>query len=562
MKLLSFLAKSSPRSLWITVIAGILSGVSNAGLLAIFNAALKDGGRVRPALILAFVALCLFLPLTRFTSEVVLTRLSQGALYALRLRLSRQILAAPLSRLEEVGAPRLLAALNDDIPTITNALMLIPIVAVNAAVTIAALVYLGWLSEVVLLAVLGFMALGILTYQLPVIKALRSLRLAREDEDSLFQHFRDLTAGAKELKLHRRRREAFLRDVLQKTAGSFRDHSIAGNTVYSAASSWGQVLVFVVIGLIVFVLPRLQPVEVMTLTGYTISLLYLMTPLQVIMNSLPAVGRANVALNKIEELGLSLESQGTERDSDREPEPHPSWGCLALKAVTHGYRCAGERDDFVLGPIDMTLVPGEVVFLVGGNGSGKTTLAKLVTGLYAPESGEIVLNGETITDESRECYRQHFSMVFSDFHLFESLLGLDSEKLDARAAEYLLRLQLDQKVQVREGVLSTTELSQGQRKRLALLTAYLEDRPIYVFDEWAADQDPVFKEVFYCQLLPELKLKGKSVLVISHDDRYYDLADRIIKLDYGKIVSSEIPAAPHVVAGAQDRSNFANNKRQ
>jgi putative ATP-binding cassette transporter len=178
---------------------------------------------------------------------------------------------------------------------------------------------------------------------------------------------------------------------------------------------------------------------------------------------------------------------------------------------------------------------------VGGNGSGKTTLAKLLTGLYAPDGGDIRFDGQLITDQNREWYSQHFSVVFSDFFLFDSLLGLKRQvsNLDATARDYLVQLQLDHKVQVKDGNLSTTSLSQGQRKRLALLTAYLEDRPIYIFDEWAADQDPMFKEVFYDRLLPELRAKGKTVIVISHDDRYYHVADRIIKLDYGQLVDSE-----------------------
>ncbi|HET7113307.1 MAG TPA: ATP-binding cassette domain-containing protein, partial [Pyrinomonadaceae bacterium] len=156
-------------------------------------------------------------------------------------------------------------------------------------------------------------------------------------------------------------------------------------------------------------------------------------------------------------------------------------------------------------------------------------------GLYVPESGDIRLNNMTIDDETRDTYRQLFSVVFSDFYLFESLLGLNVGELDSRARDYIAQLQLQHKVTVQDGALSTIELSQGQRKRLALLTAFLEDRPFYIFDEWAADQDPHFREIFYLQLLPELKAKGKTVLVITHDDRYYSLADRIVKLDYGKI---------------------------
>jgi putative ATP-binding cassette transporter len=190
----------------------------------------------------------------------------------------------------------------------------------------------------------------------------------------------------------------------------------------------------------------------------------------------------------------------------------------------------------MLGPIDFTLYSGELLFLTGGNGSGKTTLAKILTGLYVPEAGTIRLNGELITDENREYYREHFSVVFSDFWLFESLLGLENPTLDEQARDYLVRLQLDHKVDIQDGMFSTVRLSQGQRKRLALLTAYLEGRPIYVFDEWAADQDPFFKEFFYYCLLPELKSNGKTVVVISHDDRYYQIADRIVRLNEGRII--------------------------
>jgi putative ATP-binding cassette transporter len=203
--------------------------------------------------------------------------------------------------------------------------------------------------------------------------------------------------------------------------------------------------------------------------------------------------------------------------------------------VTHAYHRELEESSFTLGPINLTFYPGELVFIVGGNGSGKSTLAKLITGLYRPETGEIRLDGKPIKDENQVWYRQHFSAVFSDFYLFERLIGLSNTDLNSLARHYLVQLQLDQKVQVKDGMLSTTALSQGQRKRLALLTAYLEDRPIYLFDEWASDQDPVFKEIFYTQLLPELKSRGKTVLVISHDDHYFHLAERIVKLDYGQV---------------------------
>jgi putative ATP-binding cassette transporter len=323
--------------------------------------------------------------------------------------------------------------------------------------------------------------------------------------------------------------------VLRGTAQRIREHNVHGLRIYTVATSWGQLLVFVVVGLVLFVLPQVQATDRSLLTGYTMVLLYLMGPLQMVMNHLPTMGRAEVSIRRIEEMGKELGSYSRDEPAGTVSRPDFAWSSLSLRGVTHCYRREGEDSGFLLGPIDLTFHPGELVFIAGGNGSGKTTLAKLITGLYVPESGEILFNGRRVDDESRDAYRQQFSAVFSDFYLFSSLLGLDISDLDAVAREHLERLQLSHKVLVENGELSTIELSQGQRKRLALLTVYLEDRPIYLFDEWAADQDPVFREFFYCDLLPALKAKRKLVIAISHDDRYYESGDRLIKLTYGKV---------------------------
>ena len=346
-------------------------------------------------------------------------------------------------------------------------------------------------------------------------------------------------------------RAAKVRNILVRLRGTGQGKAVLLVSHYDSVptgpgagdDSWGQSLTFILIGLILFTAHSLSGVNAQTLIGYTLIILYMMTPLQMILNIIPSFATASVSMQKVAKLGLTMDQSDVSQEITRQLKAGASWNSVELVGVTHTYHREGEPGGFMLGPINLTLEPGELLFITGGNGSGKTTLAKLLLSLYIPEEGEIYLDGKVVTDETREKYRQLFSVVFSDFHLFESLFGLDSIYLDANARKYLAQLQLDHKVKVEDGVLSTVDLSQGQRKRLGLLTAYLEDRPIYLFDEWAADQDPLFKEIFYHQLLPDLKARGKALIVISHDDRYYHVADRVIKLDSGKLQPGELMAA-------------------
>jgi putative ATP-binding cassette transporter len=541
LKLLLFLInyskgiKYSRLIIGLIIAAGIISGISNTALLALINSSLSKPDYSKTALPVAFIALCLLLPLSRLVSEIMLIKLSLNTMLDLRLQLSRRVLATPLRVLEQIGTHHVLAILTDDIPSITNALISIPALCINSAIVVACFAYLSWLSLKVLLGILCLVAIGVAVYELQIIKSLTYFRLVREQWNALFKHFRALTEGAKELRLHRERREAFLKEHLEVTAKTLRDHNVVGNTIQSLANCGGQVLVFVIVGLLIFLLPSLGRIEHNVLIGYTLAFLYMMSPLQVILNTMPTLGRAGIAVAKVEEMGIFLSTPSEEGESIGVPKLDTAWRQLELTDISHCYHLENENSNFVLGPLSLTFYPGEMVFLIGGNGSGKTTFAKLLVGLYTPESGQICLDGQPITKETREQYRQLFSVVFSEFFIFEALLGMAGSDLDARAFDYLKQLHLDQKVRIENGVLSTTDLSRGQRKRLALLAAYLEDRPFYIFDEWAADQDPIFKEIFYYQLLPELRDRGKTILVISHDDHYYHVADRIVKLDGGKI---------------------------
>jgi putative ATP-binding cassette transporter len=534
MKLIKFVLHSSPRVVIVAIIAGILAGVSNTGLLALINTTINQIGTSSRRSLWLFITLGAVMLLSRVASTIALARLARGAIFDLRMQLCRRIIATPLRQLEELGAPRLLATLTDDVPTLSFALTTMPLLCMHFAVVVTCLIYLAWLSWAVFLGVIGFMVFGILTYYIPSKRAVRYMNITRKGWDALHTHLRALTQGTKELKLHHQRREDFFTESLEATSESIRRNGMKGDKIYAVVSAWGQLLAFILIGVLLFVAPLFGELNRQTLIGYTLVVLYMMTPLEVLLNLIPGLARADIAISAVEDLGLSLDAN---ESIDTQIAPITSYQSLELKQVTHSYRREGAEETFSFGPVDLSFAPAELVFLVGGNGSGKTTLAKLLTGLYIPESGEARLDGKLITDETRDAYRQLFATVFSDFYLFDSLLGLNQPDLDTRSRYHLEHLQLAHKVQVVDNKFSTIELSQGQRKRLALLTAYLEDRPFYIFDEWAADQDPYFKEFFYLQLLPELKAKGKTVLVISHDDRYYYIADRIIKLDYGKIDS-------------------------
>ena len=209
---------------------------------------------------------------------------------------------------------------------------------------------------------------------------------------------------------------------------------------------------------------------------------------------------------------------------------------IRLCDVSFSYAASGSFDPFSVGPINLEIRRGETLFLVGGNGSGKTTLLKLIAGLYEPSSGIIKVDDIPVTQSLRPSYRSLFAGVFSDFHLFNRLYGVGTVDL-ATASDLLARMRISQKVQIVDGRFSTLDLSTGQRKRLALIASLLEDRLVYIFDEWTADQDPHFREEFYGKSFPDLKRQGKTIIAITHDDRYWKWSDRVVKLDYGQIVS-------------------------
>ena len=542
MKILRLLLENSGKNLFLAIAASFISGISSAGVIAVINYAIANLEDLPAWLPWLFIGLCLVLWLFNFISWVLTTRLSQVIIYDLRLQMTKRILDCPLRQLEIVGASKLLATLTGDINSISGASVQISLIFVNLAVLVGIFIYLCWLSPWLFLLVFISLGGGFALYMFIQGKGMENFELNRQVQDVLFGHFRSVTDGTKELKLHRPRRIAFIDRELKTSAAKSRDYWVKAIVIIAFGASLGTVLFFIPIGLLLFVFPKLTTVSTATISSYAIAILYTINPISNIASSLPQIAQANVALDKIESLGLSLEAQVTEPDFPTGSDFGSNWTSLELTGVNHDY--GGETDEhrFSLNNINLEFQPGEIVFIVGGNGSGKSTLIKLITGLYTPDRGKILFNNMPVNDENREWYRQQFSAVFYDFYLFDRLIGIE-QRLQPEIQNYLKLLEIDNKVKVKDDVLSTTNLSQGQRKRLALLTAYLEDRPIYIFDEWASDQDPVFKKVFYEKLLPELKSRGKTVIAVTHDDQYFQCCDRIIKLDYGRVAEQQLTNA-------------------
>ena len=532
MNIIWLLIKASWISGVVAIVTGFISGGCSARLITLINTTINQNSP--QSITLPFVGLTILVLISSSLSQFVLIDLAQNSVYRLRLRLSQQILAAPLQQLEALGPNQLLAVLTKDVQALSNIVFVIPFICIDLAVVGGCLIYLGWLSGWVFLVVVVFLTVAITLVQTLINYSYRYIDLSRQEIDQLYQHFRGITDGIKELKLHSQRRQIFFEEDLSASAKASQQYQKTAYKFAAVANGGSQTLFFIMIGLLLFYLPQVRLDTQSILPAYILTLTYLIGPLKNLVQQLPILANANVSINKINAMKLTLIEQA-EINSPVRQCPQQSWQILEFDRVVHTYHNKNNDHAFTIGPINLTLKAGELVFIVGGNGSGKSTLAKLITGLYFPDSGQLMLDNQPIIETNREWYRQHFSVIFSDFYLFERLISTEDLTLDNQVQKYLKKLELDHKVLVKDGKLSTTALSQGQRKRLALLSAYLEDRPIYLFDEWAADQDPIFREFFYTQLLKELKQQSKTIFVISHDDHYFHLADRIIKLDYGQI---------------------------
>lgn len=512
---------------------GILGGLATAWLLATINTGLHTEVNTTH-LLLSFVGLCVLSVCGTAVANIANSIVGQKIIAALRKSIATRILRAPIQSIEAHRSYRLMSVLTSDVDTVSGFTFSFSNYAVSLAIAIGGLTYLFVLSPIVFVMAVISLAIGIALRMMSQRTWIKSYEAVRTTQDDLQKQYRAITDGAKELKISRPRRERVFGVLLSDATDRIASLKSSAMQLYWTVDALGSAVFFVMIGLLLAVRNQLQ-IDSTVISGALLVLLYVKGPVEQVASALPVFDQARISFTRIAALSAELdqlEPQISVRAGEAQTRVPYLRKAIELRDVTYQFPTVSRGTPFALGPINLTINGGEMIFIVGENGSGKTTLIKLLLGLYVPQQGSMLVDGEEITSVERDNYRQLFSTIFSDYYLFDDLAY---DVLSADARPHLERLGIAHKVQLDGNRFTTTDLSTGQRKRLALVQAWLEGRPVIVTDEWAADQDPEFRRVFYEELLPEMKQQGKTIIVISHDDRYFHVADRVVHLADGHI---------------------------
>lgn len=514
------------------MLLSLASAGLGVGIIAFINQRLVVASGDTLAALPQFIGLLVLLLLVSLAAQLALTALGHLFVYRLRGRLVKRILDTDFERIEQVGSAHLLASLSSDIRNVTLAFVRLPELVQGTILTLASVVYLFTLSPPMLAVVAVWIAFTMLVGAWLVKRVYAHFHEVRTSEDRLYQDYEAVIQGHKELALNRHRARHLFEDLYDADARDYRHHIVRADTYHLSANNWANIMMLGAIGVGFFLANGLGWADTTVAATFALTILFLRTPMIQAVGAFPTLLSAQVAFDKLDALALTEYREGFEVDQMLPAD----WQEIELRDICYRYPDRDGRPGFEVGPINLHIRRGEQVFLIGGNGSGKSTLARLLTGLYRPLSGQILVDGRAVTPDQQEAYRALFATVFTDFHLFDRLMGKDGETADNALVEaWLERLGMSAKLQFVDQRVNTTQLSQGQRKRLALLLAVCEQRDILLLDEWAADQDPVFRRVFYRELLPVLREAGQTVFAISHDDSYFAHADRLLEMRAGKL---------------------------
>ncbi|AYK08221.1 cyclic peptide export ABC transporter [Brevibacillus laterosporus] len=528
--------KSKETSLTPIIIQGLVSGFGNAMIIFMINIALTSINTFHVSVFLYFL---LGISLYIVGEKMIRSRLiviTNQVVYEKRMELVHRIFRTPYQKYERIDNGQIYASLNNDTETISTISNIVVIALTSTVTLVFCFIYLAAMSLYGFLFCLAVIIIAAGLYTLAGRSANKVWEETRDIQNVFFSYINDMIGGFKELYLTRAQSREF-EEHMDRSCYEYRHKRSAGQFKFVNVYLVGELLFVVVIGTVTFLFPIFFPqIPKHMLVSYVFVFLYMTGPVHGILNAVPELIRIKISWERLNALLGSLSSEKRRDDVDIAGLAVQDFETFTSDQVQFRYKNK-EGEEFSVGPLDFSCRKGEIVFIVGGNGSGKSTFAKLITGLYEQDDGEFFINGQKVNADQR-C--EFFSVIFSDFYLFEKMYGVDYQAKQDEIRKHLEVLRIADKVEVDQtGMFSTTKLSTGQRKRLALMLSQIKDRPILLFDEWAADQDPEYRQFFYESLLPEMKKQGKCVIAITHDDRYFDLADQVVKMESGRIITQQ-----------------------
>lgn len=545
MGLLNQFVKLSPNKVTLSILMGAISGILQATLIPVILAALSVVfGESEDNIVTVFgieistwkyasffACIVLLIMVFRAVSQILLSNVAIDLTSHLRKKLIRKVSESSLLGYEKVGQDRIFTGIITDVNEVVIGASQVPDLIKNSVSILGMLIYLMIINLEMFWYICISISAGVILFYVPTTIANKYFAKSRTHFDELQFGLKGILDGFKELKLSKSKREDYFKRWILSADKNLSSKNKRGLFFSKLAYSLGDMSAFVTIGMLTFVTANYHEISYENILIVIMTLIYITGPLEAVMHQIPDMAIANISLHKLNTLydDLSVENYS-------EKEKIGNLKTLEFKDITFAY--GPSENDFRIGPINFKIGTGELVFIVGGNGSGKSTVSKLITQHYRPLSGDILINGVPIKDDHVLSLRERVSSIYTDFHLFTHMLGNYDEKV---IKQHLEDLGLSEKVTFENGKFSTVQLSDGQRKRLALLVALMDDRDIYLLDEWAADQDPEFKDVFYRKILMEMRKSGKIVIVISHDDHYFDVADKFLVMSKGsmKIVNPE-----------------------
>ena len=487
-------------------------------------------------LIFFIVAIVAFLFSRRFVM-IHTGKLAERIVAKTRVRIIDKIRQSNLMLYERVGKSHIYSALQQSTMTLSTSASQISSGFSAAVMLFFTSAYIAYLSLPAFVLTVIAISAGILMYMHSRKALTEQTEKATAKERQFLGCLDHFLEGFKEVKLHERRSHDLYENYLIKTVQEAEDVKNQTARYFVQIALFGQVFFYVLLAVVIFILPTYDPKEAANIVTIAALILFIMGPLGDVVGAFPFILRSNVAVADIGALEAALDEAAGRVSLVEGRVTHKAisrFREIECRSITFAYDETLARDAFQLGPFDLTLNAEEILFLVGGNGTGKSTLLKVLTGLYPPKSGTILIDGRQVTAANLPSYRSLFSTIFTDFHLFDRLYGL-READPARVETLLSEMELSEFVSVEAGQFTNISLSTGQKKRLALVVALLEQRPILVFDEVGADQDPRFRRKYYEEILQQLKQEGRTVIAATHDEQYFGCADRILRMEFGKL---------------------------